>query len=79
VSMLFTSKSFCYLDWCRPLHLLPFSLGSKKVCPTFSHLVSYPTEVVNGVHLHQLWGAQLLRERSPHAKTTRSHSHRVRD
>jgi uncharacterized membrane-anchored protein len=60
-------------------HLLTFSLGSKKVGHTFSHLVSYPTEVVNGVHLHRLWGAQLLRERSPHAKTTRCHSHRVRD
>ena len=74
-----TSKSFCCLDWCMPLHLLTFSLGSKKVGPTSSPLVSYPTEVVNGGHLHRVWGAQLLRERSPHAKTTRSHSHHVRD
>ena len=43
------------------------------------NLVRNPTEMVNEGQLHPLWEAQMLGQRSPPAKTSRSHSHRVRD
>ncbi len=73
-------------QWHRRLKVGPMVHGilqvewfTRRGSSSKAYSMLHSTEVVNGVQLHRLWKAQMLSESSPHAKTTRSHSHRVRD